>query len=220
MSSREIELWVDQRSLEKRLDGSGVEQKMAAVFDELIEKLIPKPEYERIRVEIERERAQTIAEREANRRFAVFCVTENGEDNCFLVDEPLDCLRAARALRRCVKAEHPSAELRRCYAAARDIAPREFQTYAAERRKDPHRVTGAFDIDLDRGAFASLDAENGWQQYTVKDVCTAAYRADRKQYMRESYYQQRFAECLAGKEQTTQAHKPSAPAMRMEQTMG
>lgn len=219
MSSREIELWVDQRwydALEKQLDGGSVEQKMAAVFDELTEKLIPKPEYERIRAEIEQERAQTAAEREASRRFAVFCVTENGEDNCFLVDEPLDCLRAARSLRRCVKADHPSADLRRCYGAARDIAPQEFQAYVAERMEDPHRVTGAFDIDLDRGTFASLDAESD----TVKDVCTAAYRADRKQYMRESYYQQRFAECLAGKEQTTQAHKPSAPAMRMEQTMG
>ena len=78
-------------------------------------------------------------------------------------------------------------------------------------------MTGAFEIDLDRGEFASLDAEYGWKLYTVKDVCAAVYRADRKQYMSDSYYQYRFAECLVGKEQTLQ--EQTAPRMSMGQTM-
>lgn len=49
--------------------------------------------------------------------------------------------------------------------------------YADELRQDAGRVTAALDIDLDRGTFSTLAGGEGWQTYTVHDVCVAAWQA-------------------------------------------
>lgn len=57
------------------------------------------------------------------------------------------------------------------------IAPEAFRDYADELRQDAGRVTAALDIDLDRGTFSTLAGGEGWQTYTVRDVCVAAWQA-------------------------------------------
>ena len=60
------------------------------------------------------------------------------------------------------------------------IASEVFDDYAAEFRQGGGRVTAVLDIDLDRGEFSTLDAADGWERYTIRDVSTAAWRASRK----------------------------------------
>ena len=72
-----------------------------------------------------------------------------------------------------------ASDFRHYYAAARDTTPEEYEQYVGERMERTGRVAGAFDIDLDAETFASLDS-GGWSQHAVRDVRTAAYRADRK----------------------------------------
>ena len=123
MGSREIVLWVDERwydALEKQLHGETLQDKMEELLDGLINKLVPDDEYKRIDMEIHREREEQAAEREANRRFAVFHVTERGESGYYLVDEPIEFLHAARSLRQYTRAENPSTDYRHHYAAARE----------------------------------------------------------------------------------------------------
>lgn len=60
-----------------------------------------------------------------------------------------------------------------------DIAPEVFQDYADEFLQRTGRVISALDIDLDRGEFSALDTADGWETYTIRDVCSAAWHANR-----------------------------------------
>lgn len=219
MGSREIVLWVDERwydALEKQLRGETLQDKMEELLDGLINKLVPEDEYKRIDMEIHREREEQAAEREANRRFAVFHVTERGESGYYLVDEPIEFLHAARSLRHYLRSENPTTDYRHYYAAARDSTPEEFSQCILERMRNTGRVVGAFDIDLDNGIFCALTVDDGWHAYTVKDVCTAAYYAGRRNLDSAAQREEILTEHLACKELTP---KQAAPTMSMGQTM-
>ncbi|MBO6267094.1 MAG: hypothetical protein J6M06_02555 [Synergistaceae bacterium] len=219
MSSREIVLWLDERwydALERHIKGESLQDKLENYLDELCNHLLPDYEYEQISKEVYEERMAREAQREADRRFAVFRVTERGEQSCFLVEQPIDLLAAARSMRHYTRKEEPCADFRHYYATAREITPEEFERHSITRAKNPKRVTGAFEIDLDRGEFASLYAENGWKLYTVKDVCAAAYHAVRKTCAATEEQVRRFAEHLNGKEISPTLEPQS---MSMGQTM-
>ena len=182
MASREIVLWLDERwydALEKHINGETLRDKLDSYIDELVDKLVPDDESEQISREIYEESVEREARREAERRFSVFRIREKGEKCCCLVEEPIDILAAARSLRRYVRSDMDTG-FRAYYAAAQEITWREFSEYLRERQEDTGRVVGAFDVDLDSGTVATLDVKDGWRLYCIKDVSTAAYRADRK----------------------------------------
>lgn len=220
MSSREIVLWLDERwyaALEKRLRNKTLPEKLEELLDDLINNLVPQDEYDRIDSEIREEREQLEAQREADRRFAVFHVIERGEQCCFLVEQPIDLLAAARSMRHYTRKEGPGSDFRHYYATAQDITPKEYEQYVVERMEGAGRVVGAFEIDFDEGTFFALDAENGWKAYPIKDVSMAVYKATRKQGMSNVFYQVRLAEELAGKELAEQTQPTQS--MSMGQTM-
>ena len=184
MASREIVLWLDERwydALERHIRGETLQDKLENYLDELCNNLLPDYEYEQIGKEIYAERMEQDAAREAARRFAVFRVREHGEWSCYLVDEPINFLLAARSLRNYVRSESDTG-YRNYYAATKRITGQEFTQFARERYENTGRVVGAYDIDLDAGFFSELEAESGWHQYSVKDVCAAAYHADRRKH--------------------------------------
>ena len=82
------------------------------------------------------------------------------------------------------------------------IAPEVFRDYADELQQGSGRVTAALNIDLDRGEFSALDPLNGWETYTVRDVCTAAWHSSRKDGMRWEQRLDVFNTRLEGKEIT------------------
>ena len=90
--------------------------------------------------------------------------------------------------------------------AADDIAPEVFREYADELRQGSERMVSALDIDLDRGEFSVLDAVDGWETYTTRDVSVAAWHANRKDGMTWGWRLNRFAEQLEGKEIATPDH--------------
>jgi len=219
MASREIVLWLDERwydALERHIKGESLQDKMESYLDELCNNLLPDYEYEQISKEIYEERIAQDELREANRRFAVFHVTECGEQSCFLVDEPIEFAGAARSMRTYVRSDDSAAGFRNYYAAARDIAPEEFRQYVSERMENTGRVVGAFDIDFDRGEFSALNMRDGWHTYTIRDVSTASYHADRKSLLPSVERTARLLEYLSGRELSP---RQSAPGMTMEQTM-
>ena len=215
MSSREIVLWLDDRwydALERHIKDETLREKLDSYLDELCNNLIPDNEYEQISKEIDEEHREWEAQREASRRFAVFKVMEQNEQSLFLVDEPLDFLSVACSLRRYLRVEDAAKSFHHYYAAAQKIGAGEFVRYTNERRENTRRVCGAFEIDLDRGEFASLDAKDGWKLYKVKDVCAAAYHAVRKNYATTEEQAYRFATHINGKEIST-AFEPQGMAM-------
>ena len=158
-----------------------MEEKLDEYLDTLIDQF-PERVRERISGEIWEEDQQRRAEAEASRHLSVFRVTQNGRAD-HLVTEcrmPIDVLHAAMALRSYLLAKGNSSQrfAERLHSVV-DIAPEVFQDYAGELMRRTGRVTAVLDIDLDRGEFSTLDALNGWETYTIRDVSTAAWHANR-----------------------------------------
>lgn len=220
MSSREIVLWLDERwydALERHLKDETLQERMESFLDELCNHLLPDYEYEQISKEVYEERMQREAQREADRRFAVFRVTERGEQSCFLVEQPIDLLAAARSMRHYNRKEGHGSDFRHYYATATDIPPDTFDSYAQERQENTGRVVGVFDIDLDAGTFSALNITDGWHTFTVRDVVTAAYHADLRNGESPDERTGRLLDHLSGRELTTQ--EQAAPSMGMAPTM-
>ena len=208
MASREIVLWIDERwydALNRRISGETLKDRLEDYLDELMNRLIPDPEYERISKEIYRERMEQEAQRDASRRFSVFRVTEHGEQACFRVEAPLELYHAAMSLRRFIQAKDPSVSLRSWYSAGQSIGDDEFRQSVLEYIDGTDRVCGVFDIDMDRGLVLDLADSGGWYRHDLKAVCKAAYQAARKSTASPEEKLYRFKERLSLLEQHTSA---------------
>lgn len=83
----------------------------------------------------------------------------------------------------------------------------------------------AADYDLDAGTVTTCQSsDNAWWTYSLKDLSTAAYRANRGSYRCSYDRKEKFEEALAGKEiippEETEDEAPDededeAPVMRM-----
>ena len=173
--------WYDALSRQLKKGGTTVEEKLDEYLDTLIDQF-PERVRERISGEIWEEDQQRRAEAEASRHLSVFRVTQNGRAD-HLVTEcrmPIDVLHAAMALRSYLLAKGNSTQrFAESLHSVTDIAPEVFQDYADEFLQRTGRVISALDIDLDRGEFSALDTADGWETYTIRDVCSAAWHANR-----------------------------------------
>ena len=172
--------WYDALSRQLKKGDTTVEEKLDEYLDTLIGQL-PERVRERISGEIWDEDQQRRTEAEASRHLSVFRVTQNGRAD-HLVTEcrmPIDVLHAAMALRSYLLAKGNSTQrFAESLHSVTDIAPEVFQDYADEFLQRTGRVISALDIDLDRGEFSTLDAAAGWETYTIRDVCSAAWHAN------------------------------------------
>lgn len=210
MNSRDITVWLDERwydALSRQLNkkDTTVEDKLDAYLDAMIDQL-PEQVRERISREIWEEEQRERQAAEAARRFSVFRVTQDGRTDHLLTegDASMDALHTAMRLRAYLLRKGNSSErFAEAIPAADHIAPEVFQEYADELRQGSGRMVSALDIDLDRGEFSTLDAEDGWETYTIRDVSVAAWRANQKDGMSWRWRLNRFSEQLEGKEIAT-----------------
>lgn len=211
MIQREITLWVDERwckALEKHLLDGTVAEQLEEHIDELVNKL-PENVYERISSEIWQERQQARMEAEAARRFAVLHVTEGGSSTYFVAEEKLEMLQVAYRLRNYTR-QPPESQPKHfigMFSRGERISLEQFQTFVNERLENTGRVTGAFDIDLDRGRFDALHIMDGWQCFRTQDVSTAVYYAMKKSAASQDERWRVFLDRLEGK-QLTHALEP------------
>lgn len=211
MSSREISFWIDERwydALSKRLKDETLEEHLEDVVDEMCNQL-PQREYERISQEIWQEEQLRKQEQEANRRFSVFHVTECGEEKYFQVEGTLEFLQTASKLRAYIRKapEAPPMKFTGLFSHGQQITQEQFRTFASERMENTGRVTGAFDIDLDKGLIDALNIMDGWQCFRIKDVSTAAYFASKRSDASMDERWRVFLDHLSGK-QLSQADPP------------
>ena len=179
MSKKMLTLCLDERwydALSRHLRGESVEDKLEAYLDALIDQL-PDQVCRRISQDIWQEERQARQEQEAARRFAVFHVTEDGNSIHFTVDEPLETLDAAVRLRDYIRKPANEAPVRftGMFSRGTRISQEQFDAYVTERLDNTGRVTGAFNIDLDKGEFSALLIIEGWQTFSVDDVCAAVH---------------------------------------------
>lgn len=180
MNSRDITLYLDERWCDalEATTGRKVEALLQERLGELIQQLPPAVRLP-IEADIQLEEQQRAAEQEANRHFAVFRLTESGESRIFLVEHREYLSDVAAKLRQYT---HAKAGQTVClYPDRRPLTLDGFERYSAEMLCGSVRVTGVYDIDMDKGVVSTLEAEDGWHRYRIKDVSTAAYYANRDQ---------------------------------------
>ncbi len=201
----ELTLWLheykmDALSIVLEEQGISVEKRMQEMLIDLYSDLVPFETQQEIRARIDAE--YTAAQAEASRRFSVFRVTQDGHTDHLITDGTgaMDVLRAATTLRSYLLAKGNSSQrFAQAVTAAEHIAPEVFEEYADELRQGGGRVTAALDIDLDRGEFSTLDAADGWETYTIRDVCSVAWHANRNDSLKQEQRLEIFAarlECL------------------------
>lgn len=206
MADRQLDLWINERwyaALEKHFGGEDVlQQKLENMLDDFIN-VLPDHVCAQISREIQEDQRQTEIDREARRRFAVFHITESGGEKYLLAEKDLEILDAALLLRRHLRSGNDQAG---AFAQAIPnhgiISKEDYDQFVNERLDNTGRVTGAFEIDLDKGIFSALHIMDGWKTFRTQDVSTAAYQATRARSLSWDAQFSRFLEQLDGKEIT------------------
>ena len=150
MDSKEISLWLDRRwleALDRQYPDGGLQKKLED-YVEVLTCQLPKEVQEQIRGEIQAEDRLAQEQREASRRFAVFHVTQDGEDGYFLSEGQTEFHRAAYMLRLYLKGG--GQKFADSIPNRSAISAEQFGQYVSERMENTGRGTGAFDIDLDK----------------------------------------------------------------------
>ena len=205
----ELDLWLneyEEAALSDALKEKGltVTEYLQQQVNRAYEEMVPSDVRARVAHRIGEERAAQLAEREASRRFAIFHIKEHGEEFRFLTNHNIEFLDAGRLLRNYVRSMQDRPDKGKSFVywfrERVDLTSAEFDAYVDERISNSGRVTGAFDIDLDQGTFSAVHIDNGWQTFTAKDVCSAAYFAFRKQGQADNDRWRIFLDRLDGKE--------------------
>lgn len=199
MSSRDITVYLDERwcSALETHTGKAMETLLAEQMDLLIQQL-PQDQHDRIIQEIQREDQAAQALAEANRRFSITRITENGETRCLLMERGEIMFQTAQRLRRYLRGELQDPA--QFYGDATPITQKEMERHTAEMVRGSPRVVGVYDIDLDAGEIYVLDSEKGWRGYEIKDVSTAVYFATKRESDDWIAKRNRFNQRLAEKE--------------------
>lgn len=180
MNSRDITIYLDERwcgALEAHT-GKAMEELLTEQVDLLMQQL-PQDQRDRITQEIRQEDQIAQALAEANRRFSITRITENGKSRCLLIERGEIMFQTAQRLRRYLRGElqDPS----QFYGDAALITQEDMERHTAELLRGSPRVVGIYDIDLDAGEIYSLDPKKGWRGYEIKDVSVAAYFATKRE---------------------------------------
>lgn len=206
MPSKEISFWINEQwynALSKHLKDETLEEHLEDFIDQMCNQL-PEHEYERISREIWQEDQANKQAAEAARRFAVLHVTENQASTYFIAEENLEMLQTACRLRSYIRKqpENSPTQFTGMFSRGEKISREQFYTYVSERMDNTGRVTGAFDIDLDKGRFDALHIMDGWQCFRIQDISTAAYFAMKKNGAPQVERWKVFLDRLDGKQLT------------------
>ena len=197
-----------------------VEDKLAEAFDTLYQEYVPDEQRASIEARIEREDAAERARLEADRRFAVYHIRENGEDQHFTSDYFRTPMQAAYRYRLYDRDELSASPetFTDAFIETNPISLEYFGKVCADIHADD-RVTALLEFDLDEGRVSVCDStDNEWQTYSLHDFSVAAYKAFRSDYRSEECRREIFNSSLAGKETDLSEEtddETEAPAMQM-----
>lgn len=209
----QIELYLHEYKMEALSSvlaeqGSSIEKRMQEMLIDLYVELVPVAAQQEIRTRIDAERAAEQAAWEAARKFTVFRVRQDGADEFFEVDHSETFLDVAKFLRGYMRKQQISAAgaLKKFLCDLKPVTTGQYNQRTALRMENPRKVTGVFDLDLDRQTVSVVDPTDGWQTYGMKDVSAAVCHAYRKSDLDPEQYEAQFAEKLAGRQINSAGH--------------
>ena len=186
--------------------GKSIEDAVYPMLDSLYEQLVPAEERGDIENRIAAENAQAAAEVEAARRFGVVHL-EHGEDEYYLMTPVHKSLYDVASLYR--KQLQPNIGKVPLWDLTGQFhkADRVFQSdylRLCRAMPDDHRITALMELDFDSGTISVCDnRENSWTTYSLKDVSTAIFKAERKSGLSSAVRQRIFNEALQDKAMAT-----------------
>ena len=205
MSTTEINLWLESHRMEAlekvmETEGSSVEEYLQNYLKQMYITMVPREERQRIDNVIATERRSEALAAEAQRKFCVYSITQDGQRTFLSVEGRTDLLQAALLLNRCLKEDGDLHDFQKRLTACTEIKEQQFYQAGMEYLEHPGRVTGVYSLDVDKGIFSSTDFVDGLLEFSVKDLSTAAGKAFRKSICPLHERQTKFYDSLAHKE--------------------
>ena len=192
------------KALEEELapDGRTVADELKDAFTTMYESLVPEEKRFAIEAEIQKTEAEEQAEAEANRRFGVFHIRENGEDSYF-ISELFQSLYFTANRYRMYERGELSSEPQDFASAFGEVIPITTLEYLTLCNRTPNdiRIRALIEYDLDAGTVCACESsDNAWQSYRLHDLSVAAFKAHRSDYRISAERQRIFTDALEGKE--------------------
>ena len=182
--------------------GKRIEDAVYPMLDSLYEQLVPAEERGDIENRIAAENAQAAAEAEAAKRFGVVHLHQGDDDFHLITYDQRNLYTMAALYRRQLQPNIGKVSLWDLTGRF-NKADRVFQSdYFRLCRQMPadHRITALMDIDFDNGTISVCENRDSyWTTYSLKDVSTALYKAERKSNLSSEVRQEIFDEALQGK---------------------
>ena len=206
----ELVLWIDLRwknAIEKHLNGETLQEHLENVLDELCNQL-PAREYESISREIQSEAAARRAAEDAARTYAVYHVTEHGQEWYFKTSPGEELLEAGKKLRSYITKGSSVVpdKFIGMFFGGQPITAKEFDALTALRMENTGKVRGVFDVNFDKLEFSAVSIMDGWQTWAMHDVSVAVYHATRSRFAPDDDRWRKLLDHLSGKEITSAGH--------------
>ena len=160
--------------------GKSLDSAVEEMLDDLYQRIVPEQERTEIEARIRQEEAQTAAETEAARRFAVYRIRELGEDSYFTSEAHNDLYLAACECRAYL--QDPKPFLLPDYFSHKQICNQfRYSQLVNDLGYNP-QITMVVELDADKGMCMVQKAgeDDSWHQYRMKDLSTGIFRAKRK----------------------------------------
>ena len=205
--------------------GKRIEDEVYPILDSLYEKLVPAAERGDIENRIAADKAHAAAEAEAAKRFGVVHLHQGVDDFYLIANEQRDLYSMAALYRRQLQpniGKVPLWDLTGRFHKADRVLQTDYLRLCRAMPTD-HRITSLMALDFDNGTISVCDNRDSyWTTYSLKDVSTAIYKAERKNDLSSDVRQEIFDEALQGKaiatayldEDLTEVEAPG-PAMQM-----
>lgn len=207
MASSDITLFYDTHrmsAMERILQSQGkrIEDELYPFLDSLYEKLVPAVERSDIENQIAAENAQAAAEAEAAKRFGVVHLHQGDLDFHLVTYDQRNLYTMASMYRKRLQPDIGKVslwDLTGRFTKADRVLQSDYFRLCRQMPTD-HRITALMDIDFDNGTISVCENRDSyWTTYSLKDVSTALYKAERKSNLSSEVRQGIFDEALQGK---------------------
>lgn len=207
MNDIDINLYYNRYRLEAlervlHSQGKSIEDAVYPMLDSLYEQLVPAAERGDIENRIAAENAKAAAEAEAAKRFGVIHLHQGDDDFYLVANEQKDLYTMAALYRRQLQPNIGTVPLWDLTGQFHK-ADRVFQSdylRLCRAMPDDNRITALMELDFDSGTISVCEnRENSWTSYSLKDVSTAIFKAERKSGLSSAVRQRIFNEALQDK---------------------
>lgn len=211
LNSVDITVWFQAEKLEalnRALEqtGSNVERELEKSLDALYEQNVPLSQRVAIDSKIAEEEKRDQEERDRQAagkyRVSIVRVTDNGIEHCWKLERSWNILVIAAQLREAIRQSNKQTAnyFEQRLGEKKAITLDEVNQFTAARFQGDVHISGVFWVNFEKQLFTFAEPGGHLYQYHMRDISTAIFQANRKQYSSESERMNRFWKALENKQ--------------------